>query len=87
MIKTIRYDNLVFQTNVLAPQLLGEARAAADANTADILLDDSIGACQTDTMSISSPGFVGSPVICGTNSGQHSKFSTLGKRWWNFFFK
>jgi len=73
----IRYD---FTTNVLAPQLLGEARAAATANTADILLDDSIGACQTDTMSISSPGFVGSPVICGTNSGQHMILDSDGSR-------
>jgi hypothetical protein len=34
---------------------------------------DGIGDCMTDQFSISSPGNVGTPVICGTNTGQHSK--------------
>jgi hypothetical protein len=33
----------------------------------------SIGDCVTDTFSFSSPGSNGSPIICGYNTGQHSK--------------
>ena len=33
-----------------------------------------IGKCITDTFSVTSPGGFGSPVICGTNTGYHSKF-------------
>ena len=29
--------------------------------------------CQTDQFSVTSPGNNGPPVICGTNSGEHSK--------------
>ena len=36
--------------------------------------DYAAGACLTDQMSITSPGGIGSPIICGYNSGQHSKF-------------
>ena len=32
-----------------------------------------IGDCLTDTFTLTSPGNRGSPVICGFNSGQHSK--------------
>ena len=32
-----------------------------------------IGDCLTDTFSITSPGNPGTPVICGFNTGQHSK--------------
>ena len=32
-----------------------------------------VGDCATDTFSITSPGGVGSPVICGYNTGQHSE--------------
>ncbi len=31
----------------------------------------SIGDCTTDTFSLTSPGNVGSPIICGFNTGQH----------------
>ena len=31
-----------------------------------------IGDCTTDSFSVSSSGNVGSPVICGFNTGQHS---------------
>ena len=41
------------------------------------ILGASIGDCTTDTFSISSPGNIGSPVICGFNTGQHSKISFL----------
>ena len=33
---------------------------------------DAIGDCLTDTFTINAPGNIGSPVICGTNSGYHS---------------
>ena len=36
-------------------------------------LGASIGDCTTDTFSITSPGNIGSPVICGFNTGQHSQ--------------
>ena len=36
--------------------------------------DFAAGACLTDQMSITTPGGIGSPIICGYNSGQHSKF-------------
>jgi len=32
-----------------------------------------LGDCLTDQFSITAPGNLGSPVICGFNSGQHSK--------------
>jgi hypothetical protein len=31
------------------------------------------GQCNTDSFSVSSPGSVGSPEICGVNTGDHSK--------------
>lgn len=31
-----------------------------------------VGDCLTDTFSITSPGNIGSPLICGFNTGQHS---------------
>ena len=67
----------MFQTSVLATQTVGTAVAFGTA--ASLLNDDAIGACATDSMSISSPGFVGSPIICGTNTGQHSKFASCLK--------
>ena len=39
-----------------------------------ILLVGAIGQCVDDMFVITSPGTFGSPVICGTNSGYHSKF-------------
>ena len=35
------------------------------------------GHCLTDVFSISSPGAHGSPPICGTNSGYHSKLLSI----------
>ena len=37
----------------------------------------SVGDCSRDSFSVSSGGasFRGSPVICGTNTGQHSKYN------------
>jgi len=38
-------------------------------------LGASLGDCVTDSFSITTPGSEGTPVICGFNSGQHSKLS------------
>ena len=32
-----------------------------------------LGQCQTDIFSVTAPGNNAPPVICGTNSGEHSK--------------
>ena len=32
------------------------------------------GQCQVDAFSVTSPGNNAPPVICGTNSGEHSKY-------------
>lgn len=66
----IRYD---FTTNVLATQQLG---AASDGGT---LTDNgAIGDCNDDSMYIANPGAFGTPVICGTNSGQHMILDSAG---------
>ena len=64
----IRYD---FTTNTLAAPVLQTASAPGTG------LEEShaIGDCTTDQMSITSPGKVGSPIICGTNTDQHSKLA------------
>lgn len=61
----IRYD---FTTNTLAAPVL---QTASNPGTG---LEEShaIGDCTTDQLSITSPGKVGSPIICGTNTDQHS---------------
>ena len=46
-------------------------------DTQSFFPDYAAGACLTDQMSITSPGGIGSPIICGYNSGQHSKFLLL----------
>ena len=38
-----------------------------------LLQGSDVGDCTTDTFSITAPGNVGSPVICGFNTGQHSE--------------
>ena len=42
----------------------GSAAAEVDGNILD---------CAKDTFRVSSRGFVGTPVICGTNANQHCK--------------
>ena len=39
----------------------------------------SLGDCVTDSFSITSPGSEGTPIICGFNSGQHSKSASFFK--------
>merc|ERR1719510_574687 len=59
----IRYD---FTTMVLATQVVGAA------STTTVVDSSAIGACITDSFSISSlSSGQGSPIICGTNTGYH----------------
>ena len=69
----IRYD---FTSNQLADQVKATAAEAGGA-AADLTSNFRVGDCLTDQMSISAPGGVGSPIICGYNSGQHSKISNI----------
>ena len=64
----IRFD---FETLTLADPFVG---TAADTVTANI--GSQIGDCKTDQFSISGERG-GSPVICGENSGQHSKLTFI----------
>ena len=36
-------------------------------------LQGALGSCNTDTFTVVGSGGSGSPIICGFNSGQHSK--------------
>ena len=61
---------LYFQNFVIAPPVVvvdqsGQAAATVGTGSA-------VGDCLTDTFVVSGSG-TSSPVICGTNSGQHSK--------------
>ena len=62
----IRYD---FTTNTLATPVL---QTASNPGTG-LQEGHAIGDCTTDQRSITSPGKVGSPIICRTNTDQHSK--------------
>jgi len=66
----IRYD---FTTLVMATQQTGTPAATDDAND-----NFAVGDCVTDQFSISSPGAVGSPTICGYNTGQHMILDSAG---------
>merc|ERR1712213_33752 len=63
-------------TFVLASPMRGDYDTAANTNN----LDGSVGDCARDTFVVSSGGasFRGSPVICGTNTGQHLFVDTDG---------
>ena len=67
-----------FQNFVIAPpvSLLDQSGNAANTvtgNAANLIgTGSSMGDCLIDTFSVSGSG-TSSPVICGTNSGQHSK--------------
>ena len=39
------------------------------------------GQCQTDIFSVTAPGNNAPPVICGTNSGEHSKNYIIFCKW------
>ena len=52
-------------TNSIGTVIEGELSAAGSAACA-------VGQCNTDTFTVTSPS-ANTPVICGTNSGEHSK--------------
>lgn len=70
----IRYD---FTTHTLAQPVVVTAVAAAGA-AAIQTYSAAIGDCITDTFSINAPGLYGSPIICGSNSGQHMVLDSSG---------
>ena len=63
--------NILFQTFDIAGPAVGTTTAVATGAVRRI--GGRIGDCISDTFSITSPGNPGSPVICGFNTGQHSK--------------
>lgn len=65
----IRYD---FKALVLASPITG----TSDGKTK--VEGNGIGSCTTDAMAISTVGFAGSPVICGTNTGYHMVLDSNG---------
>ncbi len=62
----IRFDFNTF--NIAGPQVGTTVSTVATAVSTD---GGAIGDCVTDSFSITAPGEVGSPVICGFNTGQH----------------
>jgi len=62
----IRYDFMAFT-------LAGPVEGTTTDTAADLTTDigGGIGDCMTDTFAVSSNGALGSPVICGVNTGQH----------------
>lgn len=63
----IRFDFTMF--NLAAPFTMQTGNCAnADCSASAAY---AVGDCQIDTFSITAPGFAGSPLICGTNEGQH----------------
>ena len=54
--------------------IAGVAEGTADADNNPIQTTaGSIGSCTTDTFAVTAPLNQGSPIICGTNTGYHSK--------------
>ena len=45
---------------------------AVDDPAGSATLDGNVGSCVTDTFAVNSPGAIGSPIICGINTGYHS---------------
>ena len=53
--------------------IAGPTIGTTAANNAPVNNGGAIGDCLTDSFTLTSPGNNGSPVICGLNTGQHSK--------------
>eukprot|EP00094_Tigriopus_californicus_P013150 TCALIF_12717-PA protein Name:"Protein of unknown function" AED:0.00 eAED:0.00 QI:40/1/1/1/0.14/0.25/8/0/189 len=62
---------LDFTTFSIAGPTVGTASTLGNTN------GGSIGDCTEDSFSLTSPGNIGSPLICGVNTGQHSELVTL----------
>jgi len=69
----IRYD---FTAHTLASQ--STFTAAQDPADTVLTQNYAIGDCTTDQFSIGAPGQMGSPIICGTNTGQHMIIDSHG---------
>ncbi len=69
----IRYD---FTTFVITGSTVSASSVVADV-AAPSTKDGMIGHCITDSFEVTAPGSIGSPVICGTNSGYHSKYLNM----------
>ena len=61
------------QTFNIAAPVTGTTTPTADTTVSTN--GDALGDCLTDAFSITAPGNVGTPIICGFNTGQHSKHS------------
>ena len=64
---TFRFD---FESFEISDPVLGTSTATA--TSVKTTNGGALGDCRTDQFSIDGP-YRGSPVICGTNTGQHSK--------------
>ena len=51
-----------------------EAGTSVDNLSGGVIMHND-GQCNTDTFSVTAPGNDAPPVICGTNTGEHSKFT------------
>jgi len=69
----IRYD---FTTHIIALPVTSTTTTVT--NTAMLTKNMAVGDCVTDTFNINSPGKFGSPIICGTNTGQHMILDVAG---------
>lgn len=71
----IRYD---MTTMVLANPVVGTASESVTAAGAYHQKNYAYGDCATDTLTIASPGSIGSPVVCGVNTDQHMIIDSNG---------
>ena len=62
-------------TMVLANPVVGTASESVTAAGAYHQKNYAYGDCATDTLTIASPGSIGSPVVCGVNTDQHSNLA------------
>ena len=68
MVHTLRLDFGVFVINGPSTETTSVTKCGGNA-----LFE--LGQCQTDIFSVTAPGNNAPPVICGTNSNEHSKFN------------
>lgn len=74
------YGHSSFQTFIIAGPSAGTTGTAASTN------GNAVGDCLTDSFVALSPGGTASPVICGTNTGQHSKTKHMQQSFdWSWF--
>ncbi len=59
-------------TNTVTRRRKHGGPVTVDANTSGVAVAE-LGQCRTDTFSVGNPDGPQPPVICGTNSGEHSR--------------